>query len=115
MLYHTLAGDHRFLGVPRRIAALVPAARHGASERWADADAAVLELEAWALTRAAARGLLVVDAFGAGETLLIMPRGGHAVLTGERKVVLAGEWHLRYHQRARNPRSGVRKRPRSPS
>ena len=65
----------------------------------------MLALEANALAQCAARGLLVVDAFAAGETLLILPRGGHAVLTGERKCVLAGEWHLRPR-----PRRSKRKR-----
>ena len=41
------------------------------------------------------RGLLQYDEFGPGDTMLILPRGGHAVLTGRpHKVVLAGEWHL---------------------
>ena len=95
MLYHTVSGSHQFLGVPRVVAALVHAAREGACMRWGGgADAAMLALEARALERCAERELLVVDEFRAGDTLLILPRGGHAVLTGERKCVLAGEWHL---------------------
>ena len=44
---------------------------------------------------AARRGELHAGSFGAGDTMLIVPGGGHAVLTGdEGKVVLAGEWHL---------------------
>ncbi len=31
----------------------------------------------------------------AGESLLILPSAGHAVLTGDFKIVLAGEWHHR--------------------
>ena len=30
-----------------------------------------------------------------GESLLILPCAGHAVLTGDFKIVLAGEWHAK--------------------
>ena len=117
VLYHTVSGAHKFMGMPRRIAALVHAAREGACLRWGgDADAPLLALEAQALAHCAARGLLVVDAFAAGETLLILPRGGHAVLTGERKCVLAGEWHLRPRpRRSKRKRAAGRARKRAPA
>ena len=60
-----------------------------------DCDARLLEFEANALHECLARGALQYDEFGPGETMLILPRGGHAVLTGDpHKVVIAGEWHL---------------------
>ena len=40
------------------------------------------------------KGLLEYGEFNAGEGLFILPRGGHAVMTGpEGKIVVAGEWH----------------------
>ena len=43
---------------------------------------------------------------------MILPRGGHAMLTGTRKVVLAGEWHLLPAPPEEKPQSNPRKRPR---
>ena len=58
------------------------------------ADRELLRLERRVLARCLRAGKLQYAEFGAGETLLILPTGGHAVLTGRRKVVVAGEWHL---------------------
>ena len=53
-------------------------------------------LEREALEACAAAGALSAGTFRAGDTMLIAPGGGHAVLTGDAgKVVVAGEWHLR--------------------
>ena len=55
-----------------------------------------ISLEGEVLGECAASGRLAAGTFHAGETMLIAPGGGHAVLTGdEGKVVVAGEWHLR--------------------
>ena len=140
VLYHTLAGKNRVLGVPRGVAAALHAMREAlvATGLGGETDARLLEFEANALHECLARGLLQsgaaapksrellglsaddprrrgrgaaatttrlhgnatsilgrYDEFGPGETMVILPRGGHAVLTGDpHKVVLAGEWHL---------------------
>ncbi|CAH0380395.1 unnamed protein product [Pelagomonas calceolata] len=88
---------NRVLGVPRPVANCLHAAREAlAAESFGDAaDARLLQFEADALLGCLNRGLLQYDEFGPGDTMLILPRGGHAVLTGRpHKVVLAGEWHL---------------------
>ena len=97
VFYHTLAGKNRVLGVPRPVAALLHASREAlvAVNLGGESDARLLQFEADALLGCLNRGLLQYDEFGPGETMLILPRGGHAVLTGSPyKVVLAGEWHL---------------------
>mmetsp|Transcript_7336 Transcript_7336/g.10203 ORF Transcript_7336/g.10203 Transcript_7336/m.10203 type:complete len:636 (-) Transcript_7336:363-2270(-) len=105
VLYHTLTGCNRVLAVPREIAVVLHALREslvdnglGMSEH---CDATLLELESNTLSRCLNAELLEYDEFYAGETMLILPRGGHAVLTGPQdKVVLAGEWHLLPDSRA---------------
>ena len=52
-----------------------------------------LALEQEVLSYALDKGVLEYAELAAGESLLILPRAGHAVLTGDFKVVLAGEWH----------------------
>jgi hypothetical protein len=97
VFYHTLAGKNRVLGVPRPVAACLHASREALvyMKLGGEADARLLQFEADALLGCLNRGLLQYDEFGPGETMLILPRGGHAVLTGRpHKVVLAGEWHL---------------------
>ena len=99
VLYHTLSGLNRVLGVPREVAVVLHAMRESLVNNglgWSrDCDARLVAFEASALHECLARGALQYDEFRAGESMLIMPRGGHAVLTGApNKVVLAGEWHL---------------------
>ncbi len=97
VVYHHVAGQNRVLGVPRPVANCLHAAREAlAAEAHGDAaDARLLRYEADALLACLNRGLLQYDEFGPGDTMLILPRGGHAVLTGRpHKVVLAGEMHL---------------------
>lgn len=44
----------------------------------------------------ACEGVIQEGTFEEGDIMLILPGGGHAILTGDTgKVVLAGEWHLR--------------------
>ena len=99
VLYHTVAGTNHALAVPRKLALMLQAVNEAVNERMrrsAD-DASALagwadELELQALQACQVRA----GTFGPGETMLILPGGGHAVLTGDNgKVVLAGEWHLR--------------------
>lgn len=87
VLYHTVAGTNHAVAVPRRVALMLQAVDDASSDfSWSH------ELECESLRGTATQA----GTFAAGETMLIMPGGGHAVLTGdEGKVVLAGEWHLR--------------------
>ena len=94
VLYHTVAGVNRVLGVPRAIAAMLTAVREKLLNTGPMAHRELLRLERRVLARCLRAGKLQYAEFGAGETLLILPTGGHAVLTGRRKVVVAGEWHL---------------------
>ena len=94
VLYHTIAGVNRVLGVPRAIAAMLTAVREKLLNTGPMAHRELLRLERRVLARCLRAGKLQYAEFGAGETLLILPTGGHAVLTGRRKVVVAGEWHL---------------------
>ena len=72
---------------------LLQAVYHGVPK---EADAWALRLEETVLRACADARRLAAGTFRAGETMLIMPGGGHCVLAGdEGKVVLAGEWHLR--------------------
>lgn len=99
VLYNTLAGCNRVVGVPREVAVVLHALREslvgkglGLSK---ECDKYLIEFETKALKNLLEDGKLEYDEFKAGESMLIMPRGGHAVLTGKGdKVVLAGEWHL---------------------
>lgn len=99
VLYNTLAGCNRVLGVPREVAVVLHALRESLVNNglgWSkECDAKLIDLEAQALDKLMSMGKVEYDEFVAGESMLILPRGGHAVLTGQPdKVVLAGEWHL---------------------
>lgn len=113
VLYHTIAGTNHAVAVPRKVALMLHAVNEALNERmhhravangggsgeggtaresylsvWADE----LELQVLQKCQDLTRG----GTFGPGETMLILPGGGHAVLTGnDGKVVLAGEWHCR--------------------
>ena len=111
VFYHTVAGQNRVIGVPRPVASRILSVRRCLEDRGCESGVAdafeVRILERCAARRPKApaspitpcprvglhRGLLEYAEIGAGETLLILPRGGHAVMTGESKVVVAGEWH----------------------
>lgn len=86
VLYHTVAGINHALAVPSHVALMLQAVEDGTSD-WSWSH----EFECQALRATS----IQAGTFAAGETMLIMPGGGHAVLAGdEGKVVLAGEWHL---------------------
>jgi len=91
VLYHTVAGMNRIVGVPRFVAALLQASRAGL-EGFRQSDVAE-RFEASVLKLCADRGCLEYGEFAANETMLILPRGGHCVVSGPFKVVLAGEYH----------------------
>ena len=57
------------------------------------------QVEVEVLTYALGLDKLEYAELAAGEALLILPRAGHAVLTSDYKVVLAGEWHWRGENR----------------
>ncbi len=95
VLYHTAAGTNTFLGVPRRVAVLLQAVREALEPTRSVSSASLAGFEAEVLRRCLCAGKLQHGAFARGETAMILPRGGHAVLTGDFKVVVAGEWHLR--------------------
>lgn len=90
VLYHTVAGTNHALAVPRQVALMLSAINDGSngtqeSIQWSH------ELECKALQETTVKA----GTFLSGETMLIMPGGGHLVLTGgDGKVVIAGEWHL---------------------
>lgn len=93
VMYHTVAGTNHALAVPRRVALMLQAVVDGVGRK---ATAWAYALEREVLELCAERRALAAGNFGAGETMLIAPGGGHAVLTGATgKVVVAGEWHLR--------------------
>ena len=93
VMYHTVAGTNHALAVPRRVALMLQAVVDGVGRK---ATAWAYALEREVLQACAERRALAAGTFGAGETMLIAPGGGHAVLTGATgKVVVAGEWHLR--------------------
>lgn len=108
VLYHTYDGVNRIIGVPSTCGALLQAANEVLlSKKFQDFEASV-SLEARALQLLASRGQLQYAESKAGETLLILPRAGHAVLAGEQgKTVYAGEWWYKYP----DGRPGARKRP----
>ena len=109
VVYHTLYGENRALGLPSDVALAIHALRSAIDERdeaagggaaaapaggaagdgepEVDAEL-VARLEARALRRCPARGVLQCGSFagGADEALVILPRGGHAVQTGAFKV-----------------------------
>ena len=111
VLYHTVAGCNHVVTVPREVAAMLQAVDNGGGyddhnqlendvlQRLSDHD----EKRHLALTPASPAAtiegsrngqLIKAGTFHAGETMLILPGGGHAVLTGSSgKVILANEWH----------------------
>lgn len=92
VVYHTVAGANHALGVPTSLAALL----HGVSTTLRAPHAPWrCKLECDALGLCGDARTLSSGTFLAGDTMIILPGGGHAILTGERgKVVVAGEWHL---------------------
>ena len=91
VLYHVLRGVNKFISVPRAIAAILFAM---AEFRGPDLSKA-MEIELEVLRRLLELGKLEYAEVKAGESLLILPAAGHTVLTGNFKIVLAGEWHAR--------------------
>ena len=116
VLYHTVAGCNHVLAMPREVATMLQAVENGGG--CADHN----KLENDVLHRLSEIGetdidrnqdnaeddklrsdegrrgqLIQAGTFRAGETMLILPAGGHAVMTGSTgKVVLANEWHYQY-------------------
>eukprot|EP00548_Thalassiothrix_antarctica_P018814 CAMPEP_0194182868 /NCGR_PEP_ID=MMETSP0154-20130528/27867_1 /TAXON_ID=1049557 /ORGANISM="Thalassiothrix antarctica, Strain L6-D1" /LENGTH=419 /DNA_ID=CAMNT_0038899427 /DNA_START=53 /DNA_END=1309 /DNA_ORIENTATION=+ len=100
VLYHTVAGTNHALAIPRRIALLLQAIDDGVYEQLGPLDEQNdsvgwgLKLEYEALK--SCKPVVKSGTFEMNESMLILPGGGHAVLTGDSgKVVIAGEWHLR--------------------
>ena len=89
VLYHNVEGLNRFIGMPGSVAAHLWAAQN----EFAVYPDLTFELEHAVLDYALEKGVLEYAELEPGESLLILPRAGHAVLTGDYKVVLAGEWH----------------------
>ena len=94
VFYHTVSGLNHVMGVPREVASRILAVRRCLEDRGCRAGLAD-SFEKRVLDRCLHRRLLEYAQIGPGETLLILPRGGHAVMTGDSKVVVAGEWHHR--------------------
>jgi len=93
VLYHTYEGLNRFVGVPARCAALLQAASDTLFSKAFQEYANSAQLEGEALRLLGEHGALQYGEFGPDETLLILPRAGHAVLAGpDGKTVYAGEW-----------------------
>mmetsp|Transcript_24151 Transcript_24151/g.35789 ORF Transcript_24151/g.35789 Transcript_24151/m.35789 type:complete len:424 (-) Transcript_24151:833-2104(-) len=100
VLYHTIAGTNHAIAVPREVALLLQAIdesiqeKVGVIDEWRELVRWGIKLEHDALK--ACEPVIQSGTFTSNETMMILPGGGHAVLTGEDgKVVLAGEWHLR--------------------
>ncbi len=93
VLYHTHQGENRFIGVPAHVACLLQAAREALGSKRFKLYNGAAKLEGSVLHLLGCHGLLEYGDFEPSETLLILPRGGHAVLAGcEGKTVYAGEW-----------------------
>lgn len=95
VLYHTVAGSNAAVAVPRKIALMLQAVSEALPREMSHWEHA-LEQSVLSKVAESSPGLLAAGAFDAGETMLIVPGGGHAVLTGDPqgKVIVAGEWHL---------------------
>lgn len=100
VLYHTIAGTNHSVAVPRNVALLLQAIderiqeKVGVINEWRELVRWGIKLEHEALK--ACESAIQAGTFTSNETMMILPGGGHTVLTGEDgKVVLAGEWHLR--------------------
>jgi hypothetical protein len=117
VLYFTVEGTNTFVGVPTRVAAALKALKVTIEEhpgfitadsisecfpefdgvlpsKWDPQRQWLSLLETRVLEKCLSHRLLEHGEFNAGEGLFILPRGGHAVLSGPNgKVVVAGEWH----------------------
>ena len=93
VLYHMVRGVNRFIGVPRAIAAIMWALLEVFNE--GDLESAVMALQMRVLAALLEGGKLQYAEVKEGESLLILPCAGHTVLTGDFKIVLAGEWHAK--------------------
>ena len=116
VLYHMAAGVNIFVGCSPNIAAILWGLREGCDPAYTERIQAI---ENSALLRLAARGKLQYAEIRAGESILILPNAGHTVLTGDFKVVLAGEWHWKMEDMHEDPTIPVArpsgKRARAPS
>ena len=109
VLYHTIAGTNHALAVPRKIALMLQAVNEAISGRMCavatggggEVNTTESDLAGWAddlelQVLQTCQHLTRAGTFCPGESMLILPGGGHTVLTGDDgKVVLAGEWHRR--------------------
>lgn len=107
VLYHTVAGTNHAVSVPRRVALALNAVDPANEDDEPSPESSAWHNRLECATLEACGEHVRSATFASGETMLILPGGGHAILTGvEGKVVLAGEWHLRTDVRLARERVG---------